>query len=924
MARDPDETQRRRARSGTLQGIGQVRHSQPPPSDGARPSRAPSRPTNPPEPGSAANSEPPRQRFEAESTVVDPTASRDDAVQSGLHPGMIVAGKFALVRLIAQGGLAQVYEAEDTLVGRRVALKVLLPEHAASAEIVRRFRREAHATAVVAHPNVVTIYEVGRRGDGSFYLVEELLVGPTLHEHRHAKNRLTEDEALGLLAPVANALVAAHSLGVVHRDVKPSNIILSQGLMGVIVPKLIDFGIARMHSSSASAVGKGKTIIGTLLGTAQYMSPEQALGEPWIDGRTDVWALAVVLYEALTGMTPFEGPNQHVVLAKVLSENVEDIRKHAPLLRTRLVELVHAALQRDPAKRPSMRGMYEELSLLAGFPAPVRPAEPAKPVVAQASDAERPSERMHVLELMEDAVEMDVEIDRDSDEPHGPIEQSGEAIEVEMDVEPDDDDADAEERVTTPPAAAADRAPTSRREAPGQAEQWMRGTGQVSTDFTRAIAASRDAPERSLEAAQRALRINALEEAVNHAEIGASSADVEDLEGQLRLVQSIALHWLGEHQRSNDAAARALEHLDPESHGWFGAMGHAVLATGALGRVGKLAALTESLSKNLPEQLTAGHVIAISRFAIVLTRAGILGQARHLVRDVRDRMDRHAANEPAVYAWLDVAFAERAGFCGDPARELQRRISACERFTSAGDVRNSCRERTHLGAVLLRLGAIDDAERVLGEQLAIAEPMKLHVAATARAYLGFAAYRRGDGVLARHHYDAALERATATGDRYLETIVRTHVALAHALDHEHEKSLIEAETAVVVSGGFPALRARALAVCALAQLSLGGAALSLDSARDALKLLEDNGGAGEGESLLRLTHARALHKAGMVEEASLRIRQARHRILALAERLEDPRHKQCFLEHVPENVRILKLSRASIETAQQVHREGPT
>lgn len=901
MARDPEETQRKRARSGTLQGIGLVRHA---------PNQAPPRASNPPEPGAELRADP--SGGDASSGRDGPT---DEAVQSGLHPGMIVAGKFALVRLVAQGGLAQVYEAEDTLVGRRVALKVLLPEHASSAEVVRRFRREAHATAVVQHPNVVTIYEVGRRGDGSFYLVEELLVGPTLHEHRHAKGRLTEDEALALLAPVANALVAAHSLGVVHRDVKPSNIILSQGLMGVVVPKLIDFGIARMHSN----VGKGKTMIGTLLGTAQYMSPEQALGEPWIDGRTDVWALAVVLYEALTGAAPFEGPNQHVVLAKVLSEDVEDIRKHVPLLRTRLVELLHAALQRDPAKRPSMRGMFEELSLLAGFPAPVRPAEPQKAVVVQASasaDGERPSERMHVLELMEDAIEMDVEIDRESDEPDASMAHADDAVEVEMDVEPDDDVEDAERPTMAPEKGAPP--PPSRRGEPPASEQWIRGTGQVSTDFTRAIAASRDAPERALESAQRALRINALEDAVHHAEIGASSADVGDLEGHLRLVQSIALHWLGEHQRSDDAATRALERLDPESHGWFGAMGHAVLATGSLGRVGKLGALTERLSKNLPEQLTAGHVIAISRFAVILTRAGILGQARHLVRDVRDRMDRHAANEPAVYAWLDVAFAERAAFCGDPARELQRRISACERFTSAGDVRNSCRERTHLGAVLLRLGAIEDAERVLGEQLAIAEPMKLHVAATARAYLGFAAYRRGDGVLARHHYEVALERATETGDRYLEALVRTHVALVHALDHEHERSLIEAETAVLVSGGFPAIRARALAVCALAQLSLGGAALALESSREALKLLEDNGGAGEGESLLRLTHARALHKSGHVEEASLKIRQARHRVLALAERLEDPRHKQCFLEQVPENVRILKLSRASIEatTAQ--------
>jgi serine/threonine-protein kinase len=191
---------------------------------------------------------------------------------SAFRPGIVVGGKFTLLRLIAQGGYGAVYEAEDNLIHRRVAIKLLHPEVGAMPDVVRRFMREAQVLAKIDHPNVVTVHEMGQRRDGSYFIVQELLSGGNLRELLQEKRQLEPHEAVDILEPIMGALIAAHRRGIVHRDLKPDNIVLARTSSGDLVPKLIDFGIAKMPRSGNLGAS---TMLGHLLGTPHYMAPEQ-------------------------------------------------------------------------------------------------------------------------------------------------------------------------------------------------------------------------------------------------------------------------------------------------------------------------------------------------------------------------------------------------------------------------------------------------------------------------------------------------------------------------------------------------------------------------------------------------------------------------------------------------------------------------
>jgi len=803
-----------------------------------------------------------------------------------LSAGQIVAGKFALIRLVAEGGIAQVFEAEDTLVGRRVALKVLASDMGSMPDVVRRFRREAHATALVAHPNVVTVLEVGRRSDGALYIAEELLQGPTLEEHRRARGRLPEDETLRIVTPIAGALATAHSLGVVHRDVKPSNIILANTPYAQLVPKLIDFGVARMQGGK----NRGRTLVGTLLGTAHYMSPEQALGEAWVDGRTDVWGLATVTYELLTGACPFDGPNDHAVLARLLAEPAPRIESRGVAVGAELAALLHAGLERDASNRPTMSAFYVELArILSGTGSSAPFAWGA--VATQMSDA--PDPRSSQMNGMGPS---DLSFDRTrSDEPTG----DGDRSSVDEDAEPLDD-VDIE--VVGAPDNVGDEAITTARSARPRG-----APPEVDSDYTRDVP---EAADRFAEAAQRALRVNALDAAVMHAEMGIGSGQAAgEMLGQLRLVQAIALYWLGDCEHAESRASEAMSELPEGTTGWYAALGHLLLARVRGGRVTGGEALAEALLDPASGRLGAAHVIAIARLAVMMTNAGELAVARQLVRSIRDRMDRNAAGEAVVFGWLDLAFAERALFVGDPMRELSRRASALERFTSAGDVRNACQERASFGAALLRVGAFEDGERLLFEALAIAEPMKLSVAYSIRASLAFSAFRLGQPDRALALANEALVWSRARGDRKLEALTRVYLARIFASTDDESHALAQSESAAAAALPFPWIRAYALGVRAATLLAAGRARLAMNPAIQAVALLDEHGGAGEAESVIRLAHAQALSETGDREQARQRIRDARGRILGLSERLVDPRHKRWFVERVVENTRLLELGR---------------
>jgi tetratricopeptide (TPR) repeat protein len=247
-------------------------------------------------------------------------------------------GPYRLVREIGSGGMGVVYEAEDTRLRRRVAVKLLPPELSRDRGAKERFLREARAASALDDPNICTVHDVGEC-DGQLYIVMAYYEGETLKE-RLAKGPLPESEARQVAIEVARALARAHEAGIVHRDIKPANVMLT----GRGKVKVLDFGIAKMRGDATL------TRAGSSLGTPAYMSPEQARGEP-VDGRTDVWSLGALLYEMLAGRRPFPGDDERAVLAAIQSRKPEPLERIRPEVPPELSRTVAKALAKNPAER---------------------------------------------------------------------------------------------------------------------------------------------------------------------------------------------------------------------------------------------------------------------------------------------------------------------------------------------------------------------------------------------------------------------------------------------------------------------------------------------------------------------------------------------------------------------------------------------
>jgi serine/threonine-protein kinase len=263
----------------------------------------------------------------------------------------VLGGRYRLQRSIASGGMAEVWEAQDDILGRRVAVKVLHSHLADDSSFLARFRREAIAAARLAHPNVVATYDTGV-DDGVAWIVMERVDGSTLRQVLSASGPLSPERAVRLAVQVADALDYAHRAGVIHRDVKPANILVAEGDR----VKVADFGIAKAaieaaeDASGASFDAGDLTQSGAIVGTAKYLSPEQVNGEP-VDGRSDVYALGVVLYEMLSGKVPFTGETDVAVAVQHATATPLPLREVRPDVPAPLEAVVVRAMAKAPGER---------------------------------------------------------------------------------------------------------------------------------------------------------------------------------------------------------------------------------------------------------------------------------------------------------------------------------------------------------------------------------------------------------------------------------------------------------------------------------------------------------------------------------------------------------------------------------------------
>src|SRR6266566_844443 len=280
-------------------------------------------------------------------------------------------GRYQVLSCIGRGGMGEVFLAQDTSLGRKVALKLLRSDFTRIEERLRRFQQEARAASALNHPNILTIHEIGQEGSLHF-MATEYVEGETLRQHL-ARARMTVGQTLDVAVQVASALAAAHQAGIIHRDIKPENIMLRTD--GNV--KVLDFGLAKLTEpktveTAAPTLPQVETAPGVVMGTFSYMSPEQARGLA-VDTRTDIWSLGVMIYEMAAGRQPFEGETASDVMSLILQKEPPPLAHSWPEVPAELERMVRKALRKDKEERYQtikdllidLRNLRKELELSA-------------------------------------------------------------------------------------------------------------------------------------------------------------------------------------------------------------------------------------------------------------------------------------------------------------------------------------------------------------------------------------------------------------------------------------------------------------------------------------------------------------------------------------------------------------------------------
>jgi serine/threonine-protein kinase len=277
------------------------------------------------------------------------------------YVGRLVNERYTTTALIGAGGMGAVYRAHDAHTGLDVALKRLRPEYRTDSDIVRRFVIEGSTTQQIVHPNVVNVVEIGQdHDDGSLYIVQEFLVGEDLRQRLRREQRIVPELAVAWMTLVADGLAVAHNHGVVHRDIKPANIFLADEADGSVSPKVIDFGVSKVLGPIGEGMSRTRT--GVMVGTPQFMSPEQVRAERPLDERVDIWSLGIVMHIALAGEHPFKAENVGQVFLKIISQPAPRLDAIVPGVSAELADVVQHMLQRDRNQRfQTMRAVVNAL-----------------------------------------------------------------------------------------------------------------------------------------------------------------------------------------------------------------------------------------------------------------------------------------------------------------------------------------------------------------------------------------------------------------------------------------------------------------------------------------------------------------------------------------------------------------------------------
>jgi len=313
--------------------------------------------------------------------VEDPTVADDASASMSAQSladlsGRVLHGRYRAVRLIGSGSMGDVYDGVDMATRGRVALKVLKPERAVREVFRHRFLREARSAVLIDHPNVVDVLDYGETPEGLLFIAMEFLEGEDLSSYLKRNGRLLWPHAVGVLRQVAAALAAAHDCGIVHRDVKPSNILLRQDGSGGLIVKLLDFGVAKLDNQMVSRVlTRAEDVVGTVL----YMSPEQAEGRT-ADLRSDVYAFGVTAFQTITGNVPFPGRDLFKVMSAHLTQPAPSPADQAPEMPQWGARFVLRCLEKKPEAR--YQSMHDVLSVLSEQATPdlVSVARPGTPI----------------------------------------------------------------------------------------------------------------------------------------------------------------------------------------------------------------------------------------------------------------------------------------------------------------------------------------------------------------------------------------------------------------------------------------------------------------------------------------------------------------------------------------------------------------